>query len=59
MIGIELQQPVPQLVEKGLDKGVIFNITAEKVIRLLPPLIFKLEHADELVEKLYQILSTC
>lgn len=59
MIGIELQQPVPQLVEKGLNKGVIFNITAEKVIRLLPPLIFKLEHADELVEKLYQILSTC
>ena len=37
----------------------MFNITAEKVIRLLPPLIFKLEHADELVEKLYQILSTC
>lgn len=39
MIGIELKKPCTDLVIKALDKGLVMNVTKEKVIRLLPPLI--------------------
>lgn len=39
MIAIELTQPCPALTQEALDQKVLINITAEKVIRLLPPLI--------------------
>lgn len=37
-LGIELKQPPQNIVERGLEKGVIINLTAEKVIRLAPPI---------------------
>ena len=37
-IGIELTKPGARLVSKALDKGLIINCTAEKVIRIMPPL---------------------
>ena len=39
MIGIELEQPCSALVERGLQNGLLVNVTAEAVLRLLPPLI--------------------
>jgi acetylornithine/N-succinyldiaminopimelate aminotransferase len=39
MIGIELDRPAPELVRMALDEGLLLNVTAERVIRLLPPLI--------------------
>ena len=39
MIAIELTQPCPTLTQEALDQKVLINITAEKVIRLLPPLV--------------------
>ena len=39
MLGIELDRPCVELVKMGLDAGLVFNVTAEKVIRLLPPLV--------------------
>lgn len=59
MIGIELHQAVEKLVEKGLSAGVIFNVTAEKVIRLLPPLIITRAQIDEFVQILRDILHSC
>lgn len=49
MIGIELDRPCAELVAQALARGVLINVTVERVIRLLPPLIIEREQADELV----------
>jgi hypothetical protein len=49
MIGIELDRPCGEIVGSALDAGLVLNVTADTVIRLLPPLIFDREHADILV----------
>jgi acetylornithine aminotransferase len=38
MLGIELKEPPEKIVEKGLAHGIILNLTAQKVIRLAPPI---------------------
>lgn len=52
MIGIELDRPCAALVASGLEAGVLINVTAEKVIRLLPPLVMSDAEADELVDRI-------
>lgn len=52
MIGIELDRPAAELVRVLLDRGVLLNVTQERVIRLLPPLIFTVAQADSLVQAL-------
>ena len=52
MIGVELDRECGALVQQALDAGLLINVTAEKVIRLLPPLTFAAVDADELVAKL-------
>ena len=52
MIGIELDRPAADLRAIGLEHRVIFNITADSVIRLLPPLIINEEEIEELVRRL-------
>lgn len=52
MIGIELDRPAGDLVRRMLERGVLLNVTQERVIRLLPPLIFSAEQADALVQAL-------
>lgn len=52
MIGIELDRPASELRAIGLENKVLFNITAETVIRLLPPLIINEEEIEELVRRL-------
>jgi acetylornithine aminotransferase len=48
MIGIELDRPCGELVARALERGLLINVTAEKVIRLLPSLVFSDEDANEL-----------
>jgi len=57
MIGIELDRPCGALVAKALEAGLLINVTAEKVIRLLPPLIFGEAEARELVERLAPLIK--
>ncbi|CAN5393451.1 aspartate aminotransferase family protein [soil metagenome] len=57
MIGIELDRPARPLLFNALEQGLLLNITAEKVIRLLPPLIITREEIDELVERLGRCLK--
>jgi acetylornithine aminotransferase len=38
MLGIELAAAPEKVVEKGLSRGIILNLTAQKVIRLAPPI---------------------
>jgi acetylornithine aminotransferase len=49
MIGIELDKPCAQLVTKALEQGLLINVTAERVIRLLPPLILTDNEADKII----------
>ena len=56
MIGVELDRPCGDLVRLGLDAGVLINVTAERVVRLLPSLIMTASDASELVEILSPVI---
>jgi acetylornithine/N-succinyldiaminopimelate aminotransferase len=56
MIGIDLDRPSGHLVAQGLEQGLIINVTADTVVRLLPPLIFDEELAEILVNTLGAML---
>lgn len=49
MIGIELDRPCKDIMQKALDRGVLVNVTADKVVRLLPPLVLSDAEADQIV----------
>jgi acetylornithine aminotransferase len=50
MLGIELQSGCTSLVTEAIDAGLLINVTAGNVIRLLPPLIISNEEADLIVD---------
>lgn len=52
MIGVQLDRPCRDLVAIGVNHGLLFNVTADKVIRLLPPLIITKSEADQIVARL-------
>jgi len=56
MIGIELARPCNELVRQCLDAGLVLNVTADTVVRMLPPLIFTKDHADRVVETLVPLI---
>ena len=49
MIGIELAVPCSALMQKCLDKGLLISVTADSVVRLVPPLIVTATEVDEMV----------
>ena len=57
MIGIELDRPCGVILNRALDAGLLLSVTADKVVRLLPPLIFTAAQADELVGILVPIIK--
>jgi acetylornithine/N-succinyldiaminopimelate aminotransferase len=57
MIGVELDRPCGELVKLALDKHLLINVTAERVIRLLPPLILKDSEADQIVTTLVELVK--
>lgn len=56
MIGVELDRPCAELVKLALAEKLLINVTAERVIRLLPPLIINALQAALLVGKLAQLI---
>ncbi len=58
MIGIEMRTPCGFLVEAALERGLLINVTAENVIRLLPPLIISAQQIDQIVNILAGLLAT-
>ncbi len=56
MIGIELAYPCGELVKQALDAGLLINVTADNVIRLLPPLVFTHEEAGLLTDTLVPLV---
>lgn len=57
MIGMELAEPIPDLVARALEEQLLLNVTAERVVRLLPPLVLREEEADEIVLRLRRSLG--
>lgn len=56
MIGVELDRPCGELVAHALEAGLLINVTADKVVRLLPPLVIREGEARELVARLARVV---
>ncbi len=56
MIGIEMTQPCTELVKLALEAGLLINVTAGQVVRLLPPLTLTDAEADQLLERLIPVI---
>ncbi|MBD3610743.1 MAG: acetylornithine transaminase [Gammaproteobacteria bacterium] len=56
MLGIELDRPCGELVGTALEQGLLINVTADSVVRLLPPLILSDQQADTIVEKVSDLI---
>jgi len=57
MIGIELDRPCAELVKMALADKLLINVTADKVVRLLPPLVMNEAEAHELVKRLAAVIK--
>jgi acetylornithine/N-succinyldiaminopimelate aminotransferase len=57
MIGLELDRPCGELVAVARDAGVLINVTADTVIRLVPPLIYGAAEVDALVAAVSSIVK--
>jgi acetylornithine aminotransferase len=57
MIGVQLDRPCGELVKQALARGLLINVTADSVIRLLPALIMSDEQADQLVDILSGLVT--
>jgi acetylornithine aminotransferase len=57
MIGIELDRPCGAIMQQALDAGLLLSVTADSVIRLVPPLIITAAEADEIVSILAPIVT--
>jgi acetylornithine aminotransferase len=52
MIGVELERPCGVLVGRAAEAGLLVSVTADSVIRIVPPLILSAAEADEIVARL-------
>ncbi|MET0044473.1 MAG: aminotransferase class III-fold pyridoxal phosphate-dependent enzyme, partial [Candidatus Thiodiazotropha sp. 6PLUC3] len=57
IIGIEMDRPCGELVSSALNMGLLINVTAGNVIRLLPPLIISDEECEEIIEKVSTLVA--
>ena len=57
MIGIELARPCGELVKQALDAGLVINVTADNVIRMLPPLVMTEAEGRMVVERLAPLVQ--
>ena len=57
MIGIELDRPCADLVAQSLAAGLLVNVTAGNVVRLLPPLIYGAEEIESMVSTLSSVIA--
>jgi acetylornithine aminotransferase len=58
MLGIELDRPCGVILNRACDAGLLLSVTADKVIRLVPPLILSIAEADEIVAILAPLVKT-
>jgi len=58
MIGVELDKPCGELVNMAREAKLLINVTADKVVRLLPPLVINEAESTELVQRLSALIKT-
>jgi acetylornithine aminotransferase len=57
MLGIALHKPCGVLMQRAADAGLLISVTADSVVRLIPPLILTIAQADEIVSILCPLIS--
>lgn len=57
MIGIELDRDCAELMQQALARGLLINVTAGRVIRLLPPLIISDSQAEQIVSTVSELIT--
>ena len=57
MLGIELDRPCGAIMTQALQAGLLLSVTADSVVRLVPPLIITAAEADEIVSILAPIIQ--
>ena len=53
-----MNQDCPQLMAKGIEQGLLLNVTAGNVIRLLPPLNLTQDQADIIIERVCALIDS-
>ncbi len=56
MLGIELTRPCGVLALRALEAGLLINVTRDRVVRLLPPLVLSRAEADQVVDILAPLI---
>lgn len=57
MVGVQLDRPCADLVKRALAQGLLINVTADSVVRLLPPLVMNRDEAGQLTEMLSKLIK--
>jgi acetylornithine aminotransferase len=57
MVGIELDRPCGALLQRAADAGLLISVTAERVVRLLPPLILSADEARQIAAILCPLIK--
>jgi acetylornithine/succinyldiaminopimelate/putrescine aminotransferase len=55
MIGVETEFPCKHFVQMGMEQGLLFNVTHDTVVRMLPPYILSEKEADRALKGLARI----
>jgi len=58
MLGIELERPCGDLLGRAAEAGLMLSVTADKVVRLVPPLILSADEAAQIVAILVPLIKT-
>ena len=58
MLAIELDRPCAEILQQALDAGLLLNVTAGNVVRLLPPLIITDDEAEQIVRLTTELIKT-
>jgi acetylornithine/N-succinyldiaminopimelate aminotransferase len=57
MVGIELDRPCGELVTEALEAGLLINVTADRVVRLLPPLVLEEAEAEQIIHEVASLIQ--
>ena len=57
MVAVELNEPCTQLIGAALEAGLLINVAADSVVRLLPPLTMSDAEADEIVDAVIGLIE--
>lgn len=56
MVGIELDRPCGEIVTRALEQGLLVNVTSDRIVRLVPPLILREAEAQHLIDGLVPVI---